>query len=186
MLADENRTFSASFGIHITDTLEFAAFARRTDKDTDTDGFDFNGGALQGLPVDDLSYSNTEDTSYGAQLSLDALEGRWQNRLQASRSKNNLDGGNFGNRSERTNLKLDSRVSWADQGRLRNSTTLFVERENERFKMPFRSMQARLPHNDGSSPVLASNISWCLIGSLSPRRYVRITTTASTTRPPTP
>src|SRR5690606_37605776 len=50
---------------------------RLADRHTETDGFDFSGGALQGLPIDDDSFTNAQDKSGSVALTVQPME-RWQ------------------------------------------------------------------------------------------------------------
>src|SRR5690606_37371107 len=57
---DRNLTLYLRGGARLDDCARLDATLRIVDKHTDTDGFDFSGGPLQGLAVDDDSFTNSQ------------------------------------------------------------------------------------------------------------------------------
>jgi len=131
---DDNETISGQLRWQLSADFDVAMFARRTDKQTDADGFDFGGGELQGLAVDDLSFSDTTDLTLGATATARLADGRSISRLALARTETDLDGGVFGSESERDQARLDTSWSWREGGVVRQRTTLFVQYEEESFK----------------------------------------------------
>lgn len=123
-------------------------YARYTDKDTDTDGFDFSGGPQQGLPIDDLSVSNTEDRTLGAVATLALLDARSTTRLTIERADNDLDGGTFGSESERKQLRLDSSWLWAAGGQFTQRTNVFLQYEEESFRNLYPFDPSQVPRQE--------------------------------------
>ncbi len=58
---DKNQTLSGQLHIRALENLDIELFGRHTKRETDTDGFDFSGGPLQGLAIDNSSFSDTEE-----------------------------------------------------------------------------------------------------------------------------
>src|SRR5690606_18236029 len=70
---DRNLTLYLRGGARLDDRARLDATLRIVDKHTDTDGFDFSGGPLQGLAVDDDSFTNSQDWSGGLALTLEPV-----------------------------------------------------------------------------------------------------------------
>jgi len=147
---DDNRTVSGRLLFDPTDNLSFEVFGRYTEKDTDTDAFDFSGGPQQGTLVDDNSFSNTEDLSIGAAGTLRLADGRSISRLSVARTDTDLDGGTYGSEADRDDIRFDSSWQWrAGQG-LKQRTTLFLQWEEESYRntVPFDPSQAATQDRD--------------------------------------
>ena len=140
--ADGNRnlTLYARGGAELAEGVRLGASLRRVDARAQTDGFDFSGGPLQGLAVDDDSYSDTRAWSGGVSLALDPLAG-WENLLTASYAHDVLEGGYgdtgaFGSRGGR--WKVAARTSLVESdGPLTHRMTLFADRERETYRNTF-------------------------------------------------
>lgn len=116
---------------------------RYVDKHTETDGFDFFGGPLQGLAVDDDSYADTTAWSGGTALTLDPVE-HWQGVLSASYNSSRMIGGyggmpGFGDHGSRLKLAAKSTVDFTTPALANASHTLtgFLEYKRERFRNPY-------------------------------------------------
>jgi vitamin B12 transporter len=147
---DENLTLYLRGGARLADIARIDGSLRYVDKKTETDGFDFSGGPLQGLAVDDDSYANTKDWSGGLDLTVAPVE-RWQTVLSAAYSHGDSVGGSggadtFGDTGER--LKLAGRSSYGfGTAKVRHTVTVFVEHEEESYRNTFPfdpSQQPRL------------------------------------------
>ncbi|NOX52032.1 MAG: TonB-dependent receptor [Gammaproteobacteria bacterium] len=147
---DKNKTLSGQLHINVADALSLDVFARRTDKETDTDGFDFSGGPLQGLPIDNRSFSNTQDQSIGVATTLRFADGRSITKLTLGRSDAETDGGVFGSESQRDDIRLDSSWIWNPGQASAHRTTLFLQREEESFRnlYPFDPSQRATQERD--------------------------------------
>jgi vitamin B12 transporter len=116
---------------------------RVVDKHTQTDGFDFSGGPLQGLAVDDDSYADTRDRSGGGAVTLMPAE-HWQGMFSAAYSAGRTIGGfgttpGFGDRASRLKLTARSTVDFATPGFAGAMHTLtgFAEYKRERYRNTF-------------------------------------------------
>jgi len=141
---DENLTVSGKASFIANGALRFDLVGRHTAKDTETDGFDFSGGPLQGLAIDDDSFSNTEDLTLAARATLNLVDDRWTSQLSFERTDSETDGGTFGSEAERTRAVLTSSWQWRDLGGVSQRSSLFIEDEEETFQntMPFDPSQA--------------------------------------------
>ena len=139
---DDNQTLSGRLLISPGETFSLAISGRYVSKDTDTEGFDFSGGPLQGLAVDDESRSKTNDWSLGAVGTMRLAQDRSLTRLSVSQSESKLDAFFFGNQSEREQWRLDSRWQW-QMASQNQATTGFIEQEKESFRnlYPFDASQ---------------------------------------------
>ena len=145
---DDNRTISGKASFIASDALRFDLVGRFTEKDTDTDGFDFSGGPLQGLSVDEASFSNTEDLTLAARAALNLVDDRWLTQLSLERTDSETDGGSFGSESSRTRTVLSSSWQWSDIAALRQRSTLFIEDEEETFKNTMPSDPSQVPEQE--------------------------------------
>ncbi len=134
---DRNQTLSGQLRAVINEDLDVQLFGRFTDKETDTDGFDFSGGPQQGLPVDNAGFSNTEDQTLGLAANLRLADGRSITRLSYEQTETELDGGTFGSEAERDQIRLDTSLQWTESGGSIHRTTLFVQWEEESFTNPY-------------------------------------------------
>ncbi|XOV82677.1 MAG: TonB-dependent receptor [bacterium] len=131
------QTVSGKLMVDLTEQLALQAFGRFTDRQTDTDGFDFSGGPQQGLPVDDNSTSDTQDLTAGVSAILNVLDDRSTTRLTFAWTDTELAGEGFGSESDREQINLDSSWVWPDAADLGQKTTMFVQFETESFKNRF-------------------------------------------------
>lgn len=140
---DENLTVSGKGSFIVSDALRFDLVGRYTTKDTETDGFDFSGGPLQGLAIDDDSFSNTEDLTLAVRATLNLLDDRWTTQVSLERTDNETDGGSFGSEAGRTRAVLSSSWQWQDLGAVRQRSSVFLEDEEETFRntVPFDPSQ---------------------------------------------
>jgi vitamin B12 transporter len=137
---DENLTLYLRGGARLADMARLDGSLRFVDKETQTDGFDFSGGPLQGLAVDDDSYSNTQDWSGGLALTLEPVE-RWENVFSVAYSNGESVGGSrgadtFGSEGDRLNLAARSTYSFGDT-EFMHHVTGFIEHEKEGYRNTF-------------------------------------------------
>jgi vitamin B12 transporter len=140
---DRNLTLYLRGGARLGDWARLDANLRMVDKETETDGFDFSGGPLQGLAVDDNSFTNSRDWSGGAALSLEPV-GRWETVLSGAYMTRDAENG-FGTLASsgddgyrrtvaaRTTYGFDT-PEFADAA---HSVTLFLEHEREGYRNTF-------------------------------------------------
>lgn len=138
---DENLTLYLRGGAALADIARIDGSLRYVDKYTDTDGFDFSGGPLQGLAVDDDSYSNTEDWSGGLTLTVRPID-RWENVVSVAYSHGDSVGGfggadTFGDTGERLKFAGRSTIGFDTAANARHFFTVFVEHEEESYRNPF-------------------------------------------------
>ena len=159
---DRNQTWSGRLHFQATERLAIALNGRSTDRRVDSDGFDFSGGVLQGLPVDDGSESDTQDRSYGASATLDLADGRSISVLRVQRTRSRLDGGNFGNVAQRRQVNLQTSLNWPVRGSARHQTTVFVDDERETFEhlYPFDPSQFATQRRDLTGYGVEHRLSW--------------------------
>ena len=145
---DKNQTLLAQVHLQVTDVLAVDLFGRRTEKDTDTDGFDFSGGPAQGLAIDDNSFSETEDQTLGLVVTLQLADGHSLSRLAVNRTDSETDGGTFGSESRRDQFNFDTSWMWQTSGTTSHRTTFFLQREEETFKNLFPFDPSQVPTQD--------------------------------------
>jgi vitamin B12 transporter len=140
---DGDRTVTAYLrGAHrLSRIVRIEGSLRFVDKDSATDGFDFSGGPLQGLAVDDESYSDTRQVSGGLAVTLTPTR-NIEAVLSGSYSDYELVGGfddlaGFGDIGDR--LKLGGRLTLSfDTGQaLGHGLTVFVDSERETYRNTF-------------------------------------------------
>jgi vitamin B12 transporter len=137
---DENLTLYLRGGAKLADIARVNGSLRYVGKQTETDGFDFSGGPLQGLAVDDDSYSNTDDWSGGLSLTVEPVP-RWLNVLSVAYSQGDSVGGSlgadtFGDTGERLSFGARSSYEFGTD-RVRHTATLFLEHEEEKYRNTF-------------------------------------------------
>ncbi|MBO9518791.1 MAG: TonB-dependent receptor [Porphyrobacter sp.] len=147
---DRNLTLYWRGGAKLAEIARVDASLRLVDKATDTDGFDFSGGPLQGLAIDDDSYSDTRNVSGGVALTLEPVD-RWETVLSAAYSGDESTGGfgsidSFGNEGDRVTLAARSTIgfdtpAFADAV---HNVTVFLEHEEERFRNTFPTDPSQL------------------------------------------
>ncbi|MEM9387323.1 MAG: TonB-dependent receptor [Pseudomonadota bacterium] len=147
---DENTTVSGKLSFIPSDAFRLDLVGRFNTRDTQTDGFDFSGGPLQGLAVDDASMAKTENLTLGVRGTFRALDGRSTSLVSVERTDSETDGGTFGSDSARTRLAVSTGMEWGDLGNATHRSTFFFEREQESFKntVPFDPSQE--PRQDRS------------------------------------
>jgi vitamin B12 transporter len=137
---DRNLTLYLRGGAKLADIARVDGSLRHVDKHSETDGFDFSGGPLQGLAVDDDSYANAEDWSGGLALTVEPVA-RWRNVVSAAYSQGKTVGGSagadtFGDVGKR--LTLSARSSYGfGAGEAAHTVTVFVEHEDESYRNAF-------------------------------------------------
>lgn len=147
---DRNLTLYLRGGARLAEMARLDGSLRFVDKDTETDGFDFSGGPLQGLAVDDDSYSNARDWSGGLALTLEPIE-RWENVFSVAYSNGESVGGSagadtFGSDGDRLNLAARSTIGFGTTKAMHHLTA-FIEHEEEGYRNTFPfdpSQDARL------------------------------------------
>ncbi len=149
---EENLTVSGKALFVASDALRFDLVGRFTSRNTETDGFDFSGGPLQGLAVDDDSFSNTEDLTLATRATLRAADDRWITAVSFEHTDSETDGGSFGSEAARTRAVLSSSWQWHDVGTLRQRTSVFLEEEEETFRNT-------VPFDPSQVPTLDRNLS---------------------------
>jgi vitamin B12 transporter len=147
---DRNLTLYLRGGARLADAVRINGTVRYVDKKTQTDGFDFSGGPLQGQAIDDDSYSNTEDWSGGLALTLEPAD-RWKSILSATYADNDMVGGfgrvsGSGNTGHRLSLAARSTIGFdtpalADAS---HNVTLFVEHEEEVYRNTFPTDESQI------------------------------------------
>lgn len=140
---DRNLTGYLRAGARLGSLGRIDGSLRMVDKHTETDGFDFSGGPLQGLAVDDDSYADTRDRSGGVALSLTPAR-HWHSVLAAAYSDGRTTGGYggtaaFGDRASRLKLSINSSVDFATPALAEAAHTLtgFLELKQERYRNAF-------------------------------------------------
>ncbi|XOV89574.1 MAG: TonB-dependent receptor plug domain-containing protein [Pseudomonadota bacterium] len=138
---DRNLTLSGRLDVAASDALSFELVGRMTRRASDTDGFDFSGGAAQGLAVDDDSFSNLDDVTLAARGRLRLAGGQLQTRFGIESTRTDLDGGSFGSDARRDKVNLDASWQWA--GVVTQRSTVFLQREAEGYqtRYPFDPSQ---------------------------------------------
>ena len=131
---DDLQTLSTRLQFDPTDQLELEVMARHTQKDTDLDGFDFSGGPLQGLAIDDDTASKGKDLTYGLVAKWGLADGRSVTRLSAAKTESELRGIGYGSRSEREDVRVESSWQWAPGGTVEHGSRLFLQAEAESYK----------------------------------------------------
>ena len=134
---DKILAISASGQWSVNQNVSFDVHARYNENKTETDGFDFSGGTLQGLAVDDDSWSEDTDFSIGIDTNVSLLDGKSLTKFSASSTKNETEayfGAPSGNESSRVGYSMQT--TWIlDVGRyVKNQTTVFGQREEETYR----------------------------------------------------
>ena len=143
---NRNLTLYARGSSELSPDIRLSGSVRHVDAHAETDGFDFSGGPLQGLAIDDDSYSDTTSWSGGLALDAQPLDG-WSNRVSASYSRDNLEGGtgdtgSFGSLGTRWKIAGRSSLQFGT-GDVSHLATIFTdhERETYRDRFPFDPSQ---------------------------------------------
>lgn len=140
---DRNLTLYLRGGARLDDRARLDATLRIVDKHTDTDGFDFSGGPLQGLAVDDDSFTNSQDWSGGLALTLEPAD-RWETVLTGAYLKRHAVNGfgtveSSGDEGYRRTLSARSSFGFdtPEFAEAAHNLTLFVEHEQEGYRNTF-------------------------------------------------
>jgi len=138
---DRNVTLYLRGGAKLADIARVDGSLRYVDKQTETDGFDFSGGPLQGVAVDDDSYTNTQLSSGGLALTVEPIE-RWESVFSAAYSNDDAVGGSlgadiFGSEGDRLTLAARSTIGFGASADAAHHVTVFVEREEEGYRNTF-------------------------------------------------
>jgi vitamin B12 transporter len=140
---DRNLTLYLRGGARLDDRARLDATLRIVDKHTDTDGFDFSGGAMQGLAVDDDSFGKSQDWSGGLALTLEPVD-RWETVLSASYMHRDAANGfgtveSSGDEGYRRSFAARSSLGFDTPGlaQAAHSVTLFLEHEQEGYRNTF-------------------------------------------------
>ena len=143
---NRNLTLYARGSSELAQGVRLSGSVRHVDVHAETDGFDFSGGPLQGLAVDDDSYSDTRSWSGGVAFDAEPVKG-WTNRLSATYSRDVLEGGtgdtgSFGSLGTRRKFAGQSSLH-VREGELAHVVTIFAdhERETYRDRFPFDPSQ---------------------------------------------
>ena len=137
---DRNLTAYLRGGTPIGPALRLDGSLRLVDRHGEADAFDFSGGPQQGLPIDDDSFSDTQELSGGLALriapteAVSALLSAAYNRFEMAGG--NGDVGAYGNTGDR--LKVGGRLSLSfTTGGLRHALTAFTDYEREEYRNTF-------------------------------------------------
>ncbi len=140
---DRNATLYLRGGAALGPVFRLAGSLRFVDRRSETDGFDFSGGPLQGLAVDDDSFAEAQDLSGGLALTA-APTANVESVLTAAYTSRETVGGSggvdtFGEIGDR--LKLGGRFTLTfDTGDgLAHALTAFTDYERETYRNPFPS-----------------------------------------------
>lgn len=138
--AEESLTLNGKLQWQVSDHIEVGVTARRTERETQTDGFDFSGGSAQGLAVDDGSLSDSTVDAFGARVTIDSPSDQWVTKLAWHLTETKLDGQVYGSTDERTRLSISSRYRISEW----QAVTMFADWEEELFRnlYPFDASQA--------------------------------------------
>ena len=139
--SEESLTFNGKLEWRVSDHARIGLTARRTERETETDGFDFSGGPAQGLAVDDDSVSDTTVDAFGLQATIASPSDQWAANFSWQFTATEIDGQFFGSEDERSRISIDSRYRVSDL----QAITLFADWEEEAFQnlYPFDTSQAR-------------------------------------------
>lgn len=139
--SEESLTFNGKLQWRVTDQVRVGFTGRRTDRQTDTDGFDFSGGPAQGLAVDDDSVSDATVDAFGLRATIASPSDHWVTNVSWQFTATEIDGQIFGSEDERTRISIGSRYRVSE----RQTITIFTDWEEEAFQnlYPFDASQAR-------------------------------------------
>ena len=147
---DKNDTLGGQFVARFGDSATLRGFARYAQRETDTDGFDFSGGLLQGLAIDDNSGSDTEDLTLGLVGEV-RLSEQLRAKVTLEQTETETDGGFFGNEASREKIKLDAHWQWAGDGQVVQRSTLFSQWQQETFKNLYPLDPSQAPTQERNS-----------------------------------
>jgi vitamin B12 transporter len=176
---DRNLTLYLRGGARLSDWARLDANLRMVDKQTETDGFDFSGGPLQGLAVDDDSFTDSRDWSGGAALTLKPVD-RWETVLSGAYLTREAENG-FGTAASsgddgyrrtvatRTTYGFDT-PAFADAT---HNVTLFAEHEREGYRNTFPTDPSQAARQTRSSLGYGAEYRLDLFDSLFLRGAVR-------------
>jgi vitamin B12 transporter len=167
---DHNITAYLRGGYAIAPFARLDGSFRFVDKDTETDAFDFSGGPLQGLTIDDDSFSATQEVSGGLALTLTPTQ-NIETVFTGAYAEAELFGGNgdtasFGSRGDR--LKLGGRLSLIfDTGaELNHGLAAFADYERETYRNTFPFDPTQVPEQRRSLLGLGAEYRLALFDSL--------------------
>ncbi|MBV1920688.1 MAG: TonB-dependent receptor [Pseudomonadales bacterium] len=134
---DNILAISASGEWNVNQHLSFDAHARYSENRTEGDGFDFSGGALQGLAFDDDSSSDDTGFSLGVDTSVSLLDGKSLTKFSASSTKNETEayfGAPSGSESSRVGYAIQTTWIFDAGTYAKNQTTVFGQQEEETYR----------------------------------------------------
>lgn len=138
---DRNATAYLRGGARLGPVFRLAGSLRFVDRRSETDGFDFSGGPLQGLAIDDDSFAEAQDFSGGLALTVTPTASV-ESVLTAAYTRRETVGGlgavdTFGEIGDR--LKLGGRftLTFATGDGLAHALTAFTDYERETYRNPF-------------------------------------------------
>jgi len=176
---DRNLTFYLRGGARLDDRARLDATLRIVDKHTETDGFDFSGGPLQGLAIDDDSFTNSQDWSGGLALTLEPVE-RWETVLTGAYLKRHSANGygtaaSSGDEGYRRTLAARSSYGFDTPGfaEAAHNLTLFVEHEQEGYRNTFPTDPSQIAEQTRSLLGYGAEYRFDLFDSLYLRAAVR-------------
>jgi vitamin B12 transporter len=142
--ADDNTALFGRGTVEISDAFSLDGSFRMSDKESDTDGFDFSGGPNHGLSIDSADFSNTEDAQLAAGAQWSLRDGGWVTRLDAAHFEGEMEGGvdPFGSETTRDKVRLQTTLELGVGSA--QFLTAFVENEDETYRntVPFDPSQA--------------------------------------------
>lgn len=128
----------------ITDPLRLDGWLRKVNKFADIDGFDFTGGPLQGLAIDEDSFNHFKDFNAALSATLSLNDDLFVTRLHLARASTDFTGGSngtafYGTEDLRETLSLQSSFVWKQNPRTQHRITLFIDQKRESFRNIFPS-----------------------------------------------
>ncbi len=135
--SDKILAISAGGEWSVNKHLSFDAHARYNENKTESDGFDFTGGALQGLAIDDDSTSDDTGFSIGANTNVSLLDGKSLTKISVSSTKNETEvysAAPRGNESSRAGYSMQTTWIFDAGVYAKNQTTVFGQREEETYR----------------------------------------------------
>ena len=148
---DQNLSATARGGATVSEALRVDGSFRYTDKNTQTDDFDFSGGPNQGLIVDAIGRSDTRDINAGGRAELTLLDGDWVSETSIAYVDTQLEGsgsfGLFGSETSRLAFAGNSSLDFETGGSvtLSHRVTAFVDHEREAFRNTQPSDPSQVP-----------------------------------------
>lgn len=148
---DGNRNITGYLrgGIQLAPFARLDATLRFVDSETETDGFDFTGGPLQGLAIDSDDFADTREWSGGLALTMtmsDAVKTVFTGAYTDGRTTGGAGNtGSFGNEGQRVRASGRTTLGFDTGAGANHALTAFLDYENERFRNTFPSEPSQIP-----------------------------------------